>query len=89
MRDNSRIYDHAEATKRRLEFHSDLDAEVLASLSTMLDDTSPFVRAYRHMYEIAREHIDLGHALVAMGFAASTNADMRRYNNPMYPRPRD
>ena len=76
------MYDHAEATQRRLNFWNDLDASVLAELTSMLETCSPFVATYRQMRDVARNYLAAGREDITLGFSAATNSDTRRYNHP-------
>ena len=45
----------------------------------MLEREPPYAGAYRHMRDVVLEH---GDGEVYLGFAAASDADMRRYNHP-------
>ena len=76
------MYDHAEATQRRLNFWNELDASVLEELGSMLVTCSPFVATYRQMRDVARSYLAAGREDITLGFSAATNSDTRRYNHP-------
>ena len=76
------LYDHADATRRRLDILSDLDPKVLDTLGRMLDKNSPLVHGFKQMRDLANEFLAAGRHNVSLGFAASTDSDMRRYNHP-------
>ncbi|CAK0895135.1 unnamed protein product [Prorocentrum cordatum] len=76
------IYDHAEAHRRRLNFWTDLQADILYDLGNMIETCSPFVGKYRQMKELADQYLAAGREDVHLGFAAATTGDVRRYNHP-------
>ena len=71
------LYDPGAALDIRARRNPGLSREILEELQTMLEEVSVYVAAYRHMQQVV-----LDDPTVTLGFAANTDGDLRRYNQP-------
>ena len=76
------MYDHAEATSRRMDFWDNMDASVLQDLTRMLEECNPLIGNYRQMRDVSHKYLAEGRTDIKIGFAAAVDADTRRYNHP-------
>jgi hypothetical protein len=79
------IIESTDATRHRSTTYPDLDKHLLKTLSTMLQNTSPFPKMLKSMQDIIDEHTTTsGEAMPSfhLGFISGKSPEPHRYNKP-------